>query len=57
MNYPTRSYLIGSDIFPAGEGEMMLWMLIEQCPINGTYVISHHETREEAVEALEALFA
>ena len=59
MDYPTRTYLIDSDIFPciSDEGEMIIWMVIEMCPINGTYVMSHHETREDAVEALEALFA
>lgn len=54
MDYPIRTLFVGSDIFPctSDEGEMILWMVIEHCPLNGTYVISHHETRDDAVEAL-----
>ena len=59
MDYPIRTYHVASDIFPciSDEGEMIIWMVIELCPINGPYVMSHHETREDAVEALDALFA
>ena len=55
----SRTYHVASDIFPcvSDEGEMIIWMVIELCPINGLYVMSHHETREDAVEALDALFA
>jgi hypothetical protein len=54
---PTRIYSIVSDLIWTDDGDRMVWIIIEDCPLDGIYPISFHETREEAREALDAMFA
>ncbi len=54
---PTRTYSIGSDLIWTDDGDQMIWVIVEDCPINGIDLVSYHQTREEAVEALNAMFA
>ncbi len=52
----TRTYSVVSDVIWTDDGDIMVWFVLEQCPINGPYAFSFHDTREGAVEELNSLF-